>query len=210
MFALTKREVRDHIGFFIAAVILSGILIGLSISLLYEYRRIDAALSQTGVLIVAVMIVILGFFAMGAVQMYVDKTRKISAFFSTLPVSRSRILLAKLLAGTLAILTLLVPLAIAALILFRLLSPPIPLFAGVVRDVFIGIFLTAFACYCIGLQAGGNAGKPGQALAGLALTLLLISLVIIKGFGAPLVLILIPFIIASLIRIWHMFASTSL
>jgi len=195
MFALTKREVRDHIGFFIAAVILSGILIGLSISLLYEYRRIDAALSQTGVLIVAVMIVILGFFAMGAVQMYV---------------SRSRILLAKLLAGTLAILTLLVPLAIAALILFRLLSPPIPLFAGVVRDVFIGIFLTAFACYCIGLQAGGNAGKPGPALAGLALTLVLITLVVVKGFGAPLVIILVPFIIASLIRIWHTFTSTSL
>ena len=120
MFTLIKREIRDHIGFFIAAVILSGILVGFSISLMLEYPRIEEAVSEMGALIVVVMIVILGFFAMGAVQIYIDRTRKISAFISTLPVRRSRILLAKLLAGTLAILTLLTPLAITATILFLL------------------------------------------------------------------------------------------
>ena len=210
MFTLIKREIRDHIGFFIAAVILSGILVGFSISLMLEYPRIEEAVSEMGALIVVVMIVILGFFAMGAVQIYIDRTRKISAFISTLPVRRSRILLAKLLAGTLAILTLLTPLAITATILFRLFSPPIPIFDKVILDVFTGIFLTAFACYCIGLQSGAHSGKAGTALCGLVLTFILISLVVIKGFGAHMVLILMLFIIASLVRIWHMFTSTSL
>jgi hypothetical protein len=210
MFTLIKREVRDHLGFFISAMIFSGILVGLSISLLYEYPHVDRVVARMGVWIIAVSIVILGFFAMGAVQMYVDRTRKISAFISTLPVSRSRILLAKLIAGILAILTLLLPLVITAIILLRLLSPPIPLYAGIIFEGFTGIFLTAFACYCIGLQIGGNSGKPGTALGGLALTFILISLIFIKGFGAPIVLILVPFIIASLVRIWHTFTTTSL
>jgi hypothetical protein len=210
MFTLIKREIRDHIGFFIAAVIFSGILVGFSISLMFEYPRIEEAVSKMGALVIVMMVVILGFFAMGAVQIYTDRTRKISAFISTLPVRRSRILLAKLLAGALAILTLLAPLTITAIILFRLFSPPIPIFDRVILDVFTGIFLTAFACYCIGLQSGVNSGKPGTALCGLVLTFILISLVVIKGFGAQTVLILVLFIIASLIRIWHTFTSMSL
>lgn len=210
MFTLIKREIQDHIGFFIAAVILSGILVGISISIMFEYPRIEEAVSQMGALIVVMMILILVFFALGAVQIYTDRTRRISAFISTLPVSRNRILLAKLFTGTLAILMLLAPLVITAIIFFRLFSPPIPIFDGVILDVFIGSFLMAFACYCIGLQSGANSGKPGPALCGLALTLILITLVVVKGFGAPMVLILVLFIIASLIRIWHMFTSTPL
>ena len=101
MFALIKREIRDHLIFFFLAFILSGILVGFAISVLYEYRYLGRVVEQMSAWIVTVSIVILGFFAMGSVQMYVDRTRKISAFISTLPVSRSRILLAKLIAGIL-------------------------------------------------------------------------------------------------------------
>ncbi|MEJ2704337.1 MAG: hypothetical protein P8Z79_18025 [Sedimentisphaerales bacterium] len=210
MFALIKREIRDHVGFFIAMIIISAILVGILVSVTLEYQSIDRAIPRMGALLAAVMIASFLFFSMGAVQMYIDKTRRISAFISTLPVSRSRILLAKLVAGVLAILTLLVPLAIAVAILFRLFSPPIPVFAGVLFDTFAGSFLTAFACYCIGLQAGFKSGKAGPALAGLALTAILISLVIVKGLGSPIVLVVVPFIIASLVRVWHTFTSTSL
>jgi hypothetical protein len=210
MFALIKREIRDHVGFFIAMIIISAILVGILVSVTLEYQSIDRAIPRMGALLAAVMIASFLFFSMGAVQMYIDKTRRISAFISTLPVSRSQILLAKLVAGVLAILTLLVPLAIAVAILFRLFSPPIPVFAGVLFDTFAGIFLTAFACYCIGLQAGFKSGKAGPALAGLALTAILISLVIVKGLGSPIVLVVVPFIIASLVRVWHTFTSTSL
>jgi len=68
----------------------------------------------------------------------------------------------------------------------------------------------AFACYCIGLQTGWNPGKLMPILGGLALSGFLILLIIIKGFGFEISVILIFFNIASLIRIRQTFISTPL
>ncbi len=163
-----------------------------------------------GVGLTITAIVISGFFAMGAAQMYTDKNRKISAFLSTLPVSRSRILIARMVTGTLAILTLIVPQVIVTIILLRIFAPPVPMYSGFIAEVFAGIFLTAFACYCIGLQAGWSSSSILPAMGGLGLTCILVSLILIKGFGLHIIVILILFITASLIRIWHLFTSTSL
>jgi hypothetical protein len=38
----------------------------------------------------------------------------------------------------------------------------------------------------------------------------LVPLIIVKGFGLPIMVILVLFIIASLICIWHTFMTTSL
>ena len=210
MFALIKREIRDHIAFFIGAVILSGILIGVSISLLFEFYMIRLAASRITVLITVVMIIIIGFFAMGAIQMNTDRTRRISAFALTLPAGRGRILLARIAAGTLAILTLLVPLAIAMTVLLRLSAPPVPVYSRMFLEVFAGTFLAAFACYCIGLQAGWNSNRLGPSLGGLGLTCVLVSLILLKGYGLHITVILVLFITASLIRTWQTFSSTSL
>jgi ABC-type transport system involved in multi-copper enzyme maturation permease subunit len=210
MFALIRREIRDHIAFFIGAVILSGILIGVSISLLFEFYMIDLAASRIGVVITVVTIIIIGFFAMGAIQMNTDRTRRISAFVLTLPVGRGRILLARMAAGTLAILILLVPLAIATTVLLRLFTPPIPVYSGMLLEIFAGTFLVAFACYCIGLQAGWNSNRLGPSLGGLGLTCILVSIILVKGYGLHVTVILVLFIAASLIRTWHTFTSTSL
>ena len=210
MFALIKREIRDHIAFFIGAVILSGILIGVSISLLFEFYMIDLAASRIGVVITVVTIIIFGFFSMGAIQMYTDRTRRISAFVLTLPAGRGRILLARMAAGTLAILILLVPLAIATTILLRLFTPPIPVYSKMLLEVFAGTFLAAFTCYCIGLQAGWNSNRLGPSLGGLGLTCVLVSIILVKGYGLHVTVILVLFIAASLIRTWHTFSSTSL
>ena len=210
MFALIKREIRDHIAFFIGAVILSGILIGLSVSMLFELYRIDRVASQLAVPVNAVTIIIIGFFAMGAIQMNTDKTRRISAFVLTLPAGRGRILLAKIAAGTLAILTLLVPLAVTTTVLMSLFTPPIPAYSGMLLEIFTGTFLAALACYCIGLQAGWNSNRLGPSLGGLGLTCLLVSMILIKGYGLDVTVILALFIAGSLIRTWNTFASTSL
>ena len=85
--------------------------------------------------------------------MYLDKNRKISAFLSTLAVSRGRILLAKVITGILVILTLLVPLVVATVVLLRLYTPSVLNFSGMVFEIFVAVFLMAFACYCIGFQA---------------------------------------------------------
>ena len=210
MFTLVKREIRDNIAFFIGAALLAGIVIGVSISIIYQDFPRDQTESWMSIIISVMAIVTLGFFVMGATQMYTDRSRRISAFVSTLPANRRRILSARMIVGILAILTLVVPLAVTATILLRLFMPPIPMYSGIVRDIFTVTFLTAFACYCIGLQTGWNPRGIASTLSGLGLTCLLASLILIKGFGLHILVILVLFIVASIVRTWHMFKSTSL
>jgi ABC-type transport system involved in multi-copper enzyme maturation permease subunit len=212
MFALIKREIRDHVVFFYGAIILSAVLVGTSISMFDGSRNrwIRTDDSVAGIGMGAAAIIVLGLFGMGAVQMDTDRARRISAFISTLPVGRSRILLAKIFAGILAILVSLVPAALAVTILIGIYTPPVPLYSAMILEVFAGMFLAAFACYCIGLQAGWSAGRVGPVLAGLGSTCILASIILIKGFGPEITVVLAVFIVASLIRIWHHFTSTPL
>ncbi len=211
MFTLIKREIQDHIVYFIGATVFSVILTGILISLMYDHpMRIDMVASRVTVGNAALIIIIFGLFAMGATQMYTDRIRRISAFISTLSVNKSRILLARIITGILVIVTLLVPLAIAAMIYCRLFTPPVPWYSSMALEVFTGTFLTAFACYCIGLQARWGSGKVGPTFGGLGLTCILVSLVLVKGFGLHTIVILVLFIVVSLILTWQTFKSTSL
>ncbi|MCH7559491.1 MAG: hypothetical protein IIB56_18845 [Planctomycetes bacterium] len=210
MFALIKREIQDHIVYFIGAAAFAAIFILISISLIHNYNSRNPPVFSIGFGIPAVTLVILGFCAMGAAQMHTDRNRKISAFLSTLAVSRSRILLARIITGILAILTLFVPLTITAVVLLRLYVHPVLMYPGIVFEIFTAEFLMAFACYCLGLLTGWNSGKITPILGGIALTCILLPLIIVKGFDLHIVVILVLFIVASLIRTWHTFMSTSL
>ena len=212
MFALIKREIQDHIVYFIGAAVFSAVFIVMSISVIHQYDPKDPPVFSIGLGVPAVTIVIFGICAMGATQMYLDKTRKISALLSTLAVSRNRILLARIIAGILAILTLLVPLTIAAVILMRFFTTliPIPMFPGMVFEISVVVFLMAFACYCIGLQTGWNSNPVTPSLGALFLTCIFVPLFFVKGFGVHIVVILVLFIVASLLRTWHTFMRTSL
>lgn len=210
MFALIKREIQDHLVYFIAASVLSALLIIVTVQAVFRYDSHDPPVSAIGLGIAIGVVVTFGTCGMGAGQMYFDKTRRISAFLSMLPVSRSRILLARIAAGILAILILLVPLAITATILLRIFTPPIPLYSGMVLEISATTFLLALACYCIGLQTGWNPSAIAPSLGGLGLTCILMLLVVIKGFGPEINVILMLFIAASVLRTWHNFSSTSL
>jgi len=107
-------------------------------------------------------------------------------------------------------LILLVPLTIAAGILVRIFTPPVPMFTGMVFEISITVYLMAFACYCIGLQTGWNSNPLTPSLGALFLTCIFIPLILIKGFGVHIVVILVLFIVASLLRTWHTFMKTSL
>jgi hypothetical protein len=218
MFTLIKREIRDHIAYFIGAAVLSAFFIIVSFFVINQlessrrsgYRGVDTGMFTVGVGVPTVAIIIIGFCGLGTSQMYLDRTRKISAFLSTLAISRDRILLAKIITGILVILTLLVPLTITVMTLFRLYAPPVLFNPGMVFEIFITAFLMTFACYCIGLQTGWNSGKVAPTLGGIGLTCIFVPLIFIKGFGLQMVVILVLFIIASLIRIRHTFMTTSL
>ena len=212
MFTLIKREIQDHIVYFIGAAAFSAVFIIMSISVIHQYDPKEPPVFSIGLGVPAATIVIFGICAMGATQMYLDKTRKISALLSTLAVSRNRILLARIIAGILAILTLLVPLTIAAVILMRFFTIliPIPMYPGMVFEISVVVFLMAFACYCIGLQTGWNSSALTPSLGALFLTCIFVPLIFVKGFGVHIVVILLLFIIASLLRTWHTFMTTSL
>ena len=210
MFALIKREIQDHLVYFIAAFVCSAILVIVLTQAVFSYDSHNPPVSAIGLGIAIGVIVAFGVCGMGAGQMYLDKTRRISAFLTTLPVSRSQILLARITAGVLAILLLLVPLAAAAIILVRNFTPPIPLYSGMVLDISVTTFLLALACYSIGLQTGWNPSALAPSLGGLGLTCIFVLLVIVKGFGQEINVILVLFIAASLFRTWHNFSSTSL
>jgi hypothetical protein len=209
MLALIRREIEDHIAYFVGAAVISVILIVLLISAVYSQAN-KARAFPIGLSLPLIVLLIIGLTAMGVSQMNTDRTRRISAFLSVLPVTRGRILAARIITGVLAILTVLLPLTIAAAILWNLCAPPIPIFTGVIFDMFVVAFLMALACYCLGLQTGWTSNRIAPTLGGLALTCILVPLILFKGPGPHIVVILVLFIGASLIRTWRNFMSTAL
>ena len=212
MFTLIKREIEDNIVYFIGAAILSGILIFLSI-LAISANEASEPVVFVGLWVPAIIVLIIGLAGMGVSQMYTDRNRRISAFLCGLPVTRGQILAARIITGILAILTFLVPLTITAVVLLRLFAQPVLIYSeysGFIFDIFIVIFLMSFACYCIGLQTGWTSSRITPTLGGVVLAFVLVPLILVKGFGLHIVVILLLFIIASLIRTWHRFTSTSL
>jgi len=209
MLTLIKREIEDHIAYFIGAAILTTILIVLLVAAMYHTEAGDSPVF-IGLSIPVVVVLIIGFSGMGVSQMYTDRNRKISAFLAGLPVTRSRILLARIITGILAILVLLLPLLITGTILWRLFAPPIPIYQGLIFDLSVTAFLMGFACYCLGLQTGWTSSRITPTLGALVLTCILVPLILVKGFGLHIKVILILFIVASLIRTWQKFRSTAL
>ena len=209
MFTLIRREIRDHIAYFIAAVIFSAIIIALLTAATYNLDWGGSVVLEAFSVPILVVLV-LGFSAMGVTQMYLDRNRKISAFLSVLPVTRNRILAARIIAGLLAILIVLVPVTIAATVLVRLFEPPIPVSSGYIDEILTTVFLMAFACYCLGLLTGWTANKIAPTFGALGLNLVLVSLVFVKGFGPDIKFLLVLVIVACLVRTWHKFMSTSL
>ena len=209
MLTLIKREIRDHIVYFLGAAILTAILIVIIVSVTYHIGRGDYGV-YAGLSIPIIVLLMIGFSGMGISQMYTDKARKISAFLTALPVSRSQILFARIVTGILAILTVVLPLIITSMVMGYIFAPPIPIFSGMIFDIFAVIFLLGFAGYCLGLMTGWTAGKIAPTLGCMALTCILTSLIIVKGFGPCAKGILILIIVACLIRTWQKFTSTSL
>jgi hypothetical protein len=209
MFTLIKREIRDHIVYFLGATILTAILIAIVIFMAYQIGRGDSVV-YIGLSLPVIVTLMIGFSVMGVSQMYTDRARKISAFLSILPVSRNQILFARIITGILAILTVFLPLIATCMALRYLFAPPIPVLSGIIYDIFTVVFLVGFACYCLGLMTGWTTGKIVPAMTCLVLTFIFTSLIITKGFGPCVKGIFILFIIACLTRTWQKYTSTSL
>ncbi|UCD49710.1 MAG: hypothetical protein JSW27_19520 [Phycisphaerales bacterium] len=207
---LVKREMVDHLAYFVGAVILSGLLTFGVVSVILATGAGDMMIVGIGGSIPVTIIVTVGVSALGVAQMYTDRTRKVSAFLTALPTTRRQIFTARVLAGLAAILIFIVPLGVAGAILIDMHTDQVPLYAGVLGDIMRSLFLTCFACYCLGLYAGWNRRSLAPTLGVLPVALLIPLLVIIKGLGPDVALMLSIFIVACLTATWCRFSSSSL
>jgi hypothetical protein len=217
MFTLIKREISDNLVYFIGAAALSALIVFVFSVTAYHQ---DAELSGTrffssaamGLSVPAMVVSAILLCGMGSSQMHIDKNRHISSFLATLPITRQRILVARLIAGLLVVLTLTVPILIAATFIASMLVSPfiLPVVNNTILTGFLCVSLLAYACYCIGLQTGWTSNRITPTLGALVLTLVLLPIIAIKGIGAQAIIILILFITASIVRTWVKFTSTSL
>jgi ABC-type transport system involved in multi-copper enzyme maturation permease subunit len=211
MLTLIKREIEDHIAYFAGAAVISAILVLRLIYIGYNFDNDNLSLVDTFFptgFFYAILIV-LGLCIMGKSQMSVDRNKKISAFLSTLPVSRRRILAARIIAGLLTILIALVPPAITAQFLLNTFKPPYPVYPYFTIEILSSLFLTTFAIYCIGLMSGFSTSKMAVGI-GIILSFVFFTLIFIKGCSLQSSVIPLLFIAASLTYTWKKFMKIPL
>jgi len=204
LFTLIKRQIVDNAVYFLAAIFVSAVLIIaiISIALIEDITYLSF---YTLFLIIAAPILFgIASFMLGPIQIHSDKMSGITSTLSVLPIRRGQILIARLVTGMLIILTLLGPLAVIGAILWKFLGPPDWLFHNWLTDTFIGISLMALTCYCLGLIAARRTETFASALRALSLVPILMLLIVIKGFGWPLLAVLLPLLAVLLLRCWKL------
>lgn len=211
MYTLIKREIEDHIVYFLGALILSLFFTGLIIAIARGFGSEPA--EGLGIILAALSVTFLaiatlGTCALGTSQMYMDRNRKISAFLSTLPVSRNQIFAARVLTGILVLLVLLAAPATAVEILLSTLHQEQPIYRYFTIEIFSALYLLGLGIYCTGLMGGFSSSKIVPTLGGLVLSIVLMTIILIKGPGVESSIILLIYVSASLTYTWRKFNTT--
>lgn len=202
MFILIKRQVVDNAAYFaVAGLTAVTLAFGIATAVLTEDRTYLSPYTKI-LLVTSPLLVGIGSCALGLIQARADRISGIAPVLSALPVGRGQIVLAQIVTGVLIILTALILPAVTGTLLWKFCGPPEWLFHPWIADSFIGSSLTAFACYLLGLRVGQKSEAPILALCSLPLTLLLLLLIAIRGFGTPLLVVLIPLLVALSLRCW--------
>jgi hypothetical protein len=197
---LTKRQIADDgpllVGAFVGTVLF---LLTLG-AMAFVYPR-GFLLHVVTILFILPALLCLGCFVLGLVQVRGDENRGIPAMLSVLPVSPSQIILARVVTGMLFVLAVAfsLMLAITRSILSGLIQWPESLIPGGLVDLSVTLLLIGLSCYCLGALGGRGWAGWLTLLWLLPLTLVSVSLIVIKGLGAPLVIVLVPFVAASLV-----------
>lgn len=214
MLTLIKREICDNFVFFIIAAIITAVFTSIPIYsvLVDEAGKIPIGIPISMYTIFPFLFLAVPLFctAFGAQQTYTDRNKKLSTFLATMATTRKQILIAKITAGLLCICIIIVPVATAEAILLRVFGPIIPADTSFLVKLFVTLFLICLACYCLGLQMGWNTNKFFPILGSIAVTPVLMSIIIIKGFGIETAAILLLLAAASTLRTWQKFMTTPL
>jgi len=211
---LIKREIQDHLILFILTAIATSIFTSIVVCdvSFKQYLTVPIGVPNVmfGILWLYTPLLLLGSAFLGATQMYIDRTQKISTFLSTLATTRQKILAAKIIAGLLWMLLVLVPFVAADVILLHIFPCLAPLDISFPVKILVTILLSSLCCYVLGLQMGWQVNKRSAILGSIILAPVVLSVVVIKGFGVQTIIILSLFVITMFIRIWQRFMSSSL
>jgi len=209
MYTLIKREIEDHIVYFLGAFVLSLFFTGLIIASRFGSEPVEGLGIILAALVVTFLaITTLGTCALGTSQMYTDRNRKISAFLSTLPVSRNQILAARVLSGILILLVLLAAPAITVEVLLSTLRQEQAVYKYFTVEIFSTLYLLGFGIYCTGLMGGFSSSKIVPTLGSLVLSIVLMTIILIKGPCVEASIILLIYVSASLAYTWRKFNTT--
>jgi len=214
MLTLIKREIEDNMGLFILGMVVSLIhcgWLGTSVSS-YMMKKAPMVLSPTMYSVFWSLIPVSAILAaaLGAAQMYKDKNHNISAFLLTLATTRNKIISARIIAGVIWILIVIVPIAVTELILVQMFPILIPYPKAFLIKLFITMFFMSLSCYSIGLVIGDSKRRNlSQILCGL-IVLVVLTVIIIKGFGADTALILLILTTALLGKVWQKYSRAAL
>jgi hypothetical protein len=192
---LTKRQMIDNAAYLVPAVVFSLVFVPAVVIIVLMDESTAPSLHAVAVFVALPVFICLGSCALGIVQAHGDRVNGISALLSTLPVTRFEIHCVRVAVGIFLILVALVPLALAATILWQVVRPPAWLVRDWRGDVFSGMLLVALASYSLGLSAGTRARTLLRAFGVMPLPILLVLLIVAKGFGWPLLCVLLVILV---------------
>ena len=206
MLSLIWREIRDNIVGVVTPCLAGVIMIALAVHITVS-QGVPHIVAPLGML---TFVLLIGFCALGAAQMYGDRANRISSLLSTRGVTRRRIFAARVLVGVLTVLVSFVPVALTITILLWMSVPFLVFYWRLIVGLSVTAILMGIACHCIGLLIGWTTSKAWLLVGNLLLAALLVSLVWIKGFGPDVAVLLLLLIGAMLVRVWRTFAAASL
>lgn len=205
MLALIIREIEDSPVYLLVTSVMAGamIIFLLSYDKYSDHWRGDDVARATLIFSLASFLI---FTAFGFSQMYSDKAKGISTFLVTHAVGRGHVFTARLIVGLLVHLLYYGAVTIAVLLLVRRAGGHALLQEYTVNSA-IDVFLLSFACYCMGLSIGFTSNKVKRLVA-LVLTILLLSMIVVKGLGIEGTVLTSVVILASLVKSWSNYKNS--
>ena len=210
MLTLIKREIQDNLALFIIAAAVSAIVVTIVVS-----RIVFSPMGQSMTAVPTIMYEVLGFLIpwmsiayaiLGIIQVHLDRERKVFSFLSTLATTRRQILTAKIIAGLLWMLIILLPLAVADIILINVFIKASQVDVSPLVKTFTSTALIYAVCYTVGMQMGWKQNIAVCTIGVLAITPVFISIIFIESFLTQTVLLLLV-IVFLITRTWQKFLS---
>jgi hypothetical protein len=200
---LIRRQFIDDAPLLTVAFAASLILL-LAIAILTFVYPINQMLHMICVLVILPCLVGIGMLFLGVAQTREGGGPDELSALSLWPVTVRQLTFARIVAGMTLVLVIVgcLGIAVSGAAFTGLVEWPESLLPEGLVDLFVAMLLIGLACYGLGFLAGRHARSSVASLLALPLAPILASLVIIKGLGGPLTLVLVPFIAAFLVYAW--------